>query len=68
MLSFEEIESNINRENIQKDIVKIKTESWVNSRNELVIQKVIRQMRSLSESSSEYLAFEDELSQVGQML
>tara|TARA_Y100000593_G_scaffold94032_1_gene191253 strand:+ start:48831 stop:49181 length:351 start_codon:yes stop_codon:yes gene_type:complete len=65
MLSFQEIEENMNQNKIQRDIVKIQTNTWVNSKKELVVQKTIRQMRSLSESSTGYLAFEDELSQVG---
>ena len=49
----------------QKDVIKISTTSWKNGRGELVIQRTIRQMRSLSSSPRRYRAFENELSVCG---
>lgn len=49
----------------QKDVIRVKTDRWVDCHGQLVIKKTIRQMRSMSESNRNYLAFEDELSQMG---
>lgn len=65
MLTFEEIEKNLREENPREDIVRVITNTYINSRGELVIQKTIRQMRSLSKAPNGYLAFEGELSEVG---
>lgn len=55
----------IQTKKVQKDVIKIQTNVYVNSRKELVIQKTIRQMRSLSESDKGYRVFEEELSEIG---
>ena len=65
MSSFEQIEENIQNENQREDIVKVRTDTYINNKGELVIQKTIRQMRSLSKSPNGYLAFEEELSMCG---
>lgn len=64
-LSFEEIENREAQKDPQRDVIRVQTDRWVDCHGQLIIKKTIRQMRSMSESKRGYLAFEDELSQMG---
>lgn len=49
----------------QKDVIRIKTDRWVNANGELVIQKNIRQLRRMSVTEYGCYMFEEEINQVG---
>ena len=50
----------------QKHVIKIRTEIWTDSNGQLRINRIIRQMRSMTENEGNgYFAFEEELSQCG---